>query len=113
MLLVRTAVAPASICHTSPRRWAAKSAPVEAVSELPLVPTNDAPICASHSGGGGGAAAGGCGGAGRGTVREKTRIKMLRREVMKNSRGQRSYHRAPPDAASAGYSQPSTSAGSG
>src|SRR6478672_10358719 len=49
-----------SSCQMAPRRWALKSAPVEAVSELPLVPTNDAPICASHSGGGGGAAGGVC-----------------------------------------------------
>src|SRR5438874_2371542 len=60
LLLVRTAVADDSICQTRPRRCAMKSAPVDAVSELPLVPTNDAPICMSHSGGGGGGAAGGC-----------------------------------------------------
>src|SRR4051812_21776192 len=37
-----------------------KSAPVDDVSELPLVPTNDAPTCASHNGGGGAGAAGVC-----------------------------------------------------
>src|SRR2546429_622983 len=54
LLLVFTAVAVASSCQIGHRRWREKSAPVDDVSELPLVPTNAAPICTSHNGGGGG-----------------------------------------------------------
>ena len=42
-LLLRTAVASESIFQTRPRRCAPKSAPTDDVSELPLVPTNEAP----------------------------------------------------------------------
>src|SRR5581483_10657401 len=58
LVLVRTACAVESICHGTPRWCAAKSAPIVPVSELPLVPTNDAPICASQRGGGSFAGAG-------------------------------------------------------
>src|SRR5262249_16066857 len=42
------------------RRTALKSAPTVFVSELPLVPTNDAPSCTSQMGGGGGGGGGVC-----------------------------------------------------
>ena len=55
-LLLRTAVASESIFQTRPRRCAPKSAPTDDVSELPFVPTNEAPTWASQRGGGGGGA---------------------------------------------------------
>src|SRR5262249_56598001 len=93
LLVVRTAVADDSICQTRPRRCAVKSAPVDAVSELPVVPTNDAPTCASHSGGGGGAgAAAGC--AKDGTADQATSRKPADARVsfMGTHAQQRAYH---------------------
>ena len=42
-----------STCHFGQWRWIVRFAPVEEVSALPLVPTNDAPSSTSQGGGGG------------------------------------------------------------